>query len=267
MPSIISSLTPNEREALAVCGVQKDEQLAKIDPNALLRDLQEAKETFPDAAFDISGDKLRSLCASAAQAAALAGGENPPIPHEGSPAKESNNAPSSEVETWGQGEAFRTLPELSLRRHQHRTAKRMTTELLEAPGLANSVHCAHPIATYLSALSMVIFYAGIFCLILLPFAIFAGYLDSASIVPCATAVIALLLPYLFIGLRCYCSVCKMHYFRLMPYNTNRHAHSMPFLGMTTLVTALHIIFRFWYRCPSCGTALRLFRSRHRHHSH
>ncbi len=267
MPSIISSLTPDEREALAICGIRKDEQLAKIDPDALLRDLQEAKRNFPEATFDIAEEKLRSICGNASQTAAQTEGEKPPATEEGAPAKENNDDIATDMESRGLGETFRTLPELSLRRHQHRTAKHQTANLWEAPGLANSVHCAHPIRTYLSALSMVSFYVGIFSLILLPFMLFAGCLDSAYIGPCTLVVLALLIPYLFIGLRCYCSVCKMRFFRLLPYNTNRHAHAIPFLGMIAFVTALHIIFRLWYRCPSCGTAIRLFRSRHSHHSH
>lgn len=264
MPSIISSLTPNEQEALAICGIQKDEQLAKIDPDTLLRDLQVAKETFPEAAFDISEDKLRSICNNALQAE---DGAPSPAPEERTPVKESSNDVSTDEEAGEQVERFRILPELSLRSHQHHTAKHTTTALWEAPGVAHSVHCAHPIATYLSALSVVGLHAGVFSLLLLPFILFAGYLDKAYLYPCAAAGLALLLPYLFIGIRCYCSVCKMRFFRLVPYNTNRHAHTIPFFGLTAFVTALHIAFLFWYRCPACGTAIRLFHTKRRHHSH
>lgn len=264
MSSIISSLSPNEREALAICGIQKDEQLAKIDPDALLRDLQAAKDTFPEATFGISEDKLRSICANASQAAE----KEAPLPPEGrAPGNEGLNEASADGGTGEQYGMFRTLPELAPRHHRHRTAKRPTAALWEAPGVANSVHCAHPISTYLAALALLCFYAGMFSLLMLPFAIIAGYVDGTWLYPCAVAFVALLVPYLFIGLRCYCSVCKMHFFRLLPYNTNRHAHTIPFLGMTAFVTALHIIFRFWYRCPACGTAIRLFHSRRRHHSH
>lgn len=264
MPSIISSLTPNEQEALAICGIQKDEQLAKIAPDALLRDLQVAKETFPEATFDISEDKLRSICNNAALAEDVA---PPPSPEDRTPVKESRDAVSADEEAREQGESFRILPELSLRSHQHHTTKHRATALWEAPGVAHSVHCAHPFSTYLSALSVLGLHAGVLSLLLLPFVLFAGYLDKAYLYPCAAAVTALLLPYLFIGIRCYCSVCKMRFFRLMPYNTNRHAHTVPFFGLTTLVTALHIVFRLWYRCPACGTAIRLFHTKRRHHSH
>lgn len=261
MPSIISSLTPNEQEALAICGIQKDEQLAKIDPDTLLRDLKVARETFPEATFDISEDKLRSLFNNAVQAEDAAPS---PAPEERTPVKENL---STDEETEGQEETFRTLPELTLRSHQHHTAKHTSTALWEAPGVAHSVHCAHPFSTYLSALSVLGLHAGALSLLLLPFAIFAGYLDTSYLYPCAIAALALILPYLFIGIRCYCSVCKMRFFRLMPYNTNRHAHTVPFFGLTAFVTALHIAFRLWYRCPACGTAIRLFHTKHRHHSH
>lgn len=264
MPPILSSLPPNERTALATCGILNDEQLAKVNVDTLLRDLQMAKEAFPEANFNLSETKLRSLCAQAIKATTEPKEALSPT-EQGASAQESGDDTHTDPLPLPEEEPPRALPELALRRHQHRRNRNTPVSLTEAPGVSSSVHCSRPVTTYLAALSMLAFYIGIFSLLLLPFSVFAGYLDSVYLYPSTFVCMALLVPYMFIGLWCHCSVCKMNFFRLVPYNLNRHAHSIPFLGLTTLVTALHIIFFRWYRCPACGTAIRLFRSRHSRH--
>lgn len=259
MNPVLSSLPPNERKALATCGILNDEQLSKVDADVLLRDLAMAAEAFPEADFSIPEKKLRRLCRQAA------GEQNDSEEYESDEDWDTAEERTETAEPIGHDAPLpRALPELSLRHHQHHSTggrasrKNMTT----APGVSSSVHCSRPIATYLAAVFTLVFYISISSLLALPFLIFTGYLDGEYLFPCAGAFVLSLLPYLFIGIHCHCCVCKMKFFTLVHYNRNRHAHAIPFLGLTSLSTALHIIFRLWYRCPACGTALRLFRSRH-----
>lgn len=62
--------------------------------------------------------------------------------------------------------------------------------------------------------------------------------------------------YLFVSYSCNCRICGQKCF--VPRNClkNRKAHRVPLLGYTFAV-ALHMLAFRWFRCPYCGTPVRL----------
>lgn len=64
--------------------------------------------------------------------------------------------------------------------------------------------------------------------------------------------------FIILRLKIKCQVCRIRTFTLRDYPHNKHAHNWLFFGYN-LSTSLHIIFTLWFRCPACGTAVRLFK--------
>ncbi|MFI3242843.1 MAG: hypothetical protein R3Y56_01160 [Akkermansia sp.] len=68
--------------------------------------------------------------------------------------------------------------------------------------------------------------------------------------------------FLFLRLRIRCQVCRIPTFSLKDYPHNKHAHDWLFFG-PNYSTAFHIVFCLWYRCPACGTAVQVFKPKHK----
>ena len=254
MADIISRLPENEKKALSLCGISQDSQLLAIKPEALLKDLDTAKQFFPNEASALTEGRVREIYAAIQNIEAQATQTEDAKPAE----PQATVMAGSKTMT-----AERALPVFVPRRHQHRSHSNTTPEKLQkAPGVSHSIRCTRPVATYLAALCMLGFYAGLLTIVLMPFMLFMGYIEDEDLVKVLVTGIGLMIPYAIHGAWVPCSVCNMRFLMLRHYNINRHAHMVPFLGLVTLATSLHLIFLFWYRCPACGTSLRLYRHRH-----
>lgn len=256
MASVISQLPAKEKQALELCGITQDSQLQNADVEALVSDLHMAQRYFPEQASALTDARVRTICSMA----------NSTLPSRPDLQEDAETEPEEARVTIEAGTSVvsptRAYPTLSPRRHQHRSAKNTILSHKEAPGKSHSVHCSRPLGTYLGALTMLLAYIGMVGLLLTPALLLMGYIDEKEIVKTMIMFGACVVPYVLHGAWVPCSVCNMHFFMLRPYNINRHAHKIPLFGWTTLATALHIVFLGWYRCPACGTSLRL--SRHRH---
>ncbi len=262
--TVILSLTQPERDALALCGITQDDQLARTGPRALLRELETAARFFPDTLkFTPEYARLEAICKQAAGNTQL---------------------PEEEAGTWnditevsqpeGNGMA---LPEVSTRRHYSRATGRvlMDEDVKKAQslddnhkkddprGFNHSICCAHPIATYLSAwatwaLAFAVLTLGLCVVGLLIGIKFAGTMGIIL----AVVLVSIVITYAILLKMATCATCRVPIFSFRRYPRNRKAHYIPLLGYT-LATALSVIFCFRYRCPSCGTPQKLF-GKHRH---
>lgn len=265
MASLISKLPEHERQALALCGISQDSQLETVAIEDLLVDLHKAQHYFPEEAGGLTDARVKEIYAMVGCEPKPAPAPVEPAPQETQQTEEKDKGKDAQPDfSNGILSTTRSYPDLAPRHHQH---KRRSTPMVQekqqaAPGRSHSVHCSRPIATYIAALSMVLFYAGLVSMVLVPALLFMRFIESDNIYLYFFLSAFAMLPYAVHGAWVGCSVCNMKFFMLRHYNISRHAHKIPGLEWATLPTALHIIFCLWYRCPACGTSLRLYRHRH-----
>ena len=60
-PNPYHTLSPAEREELALCGISSEDQLLKATATQLCRDLRQARNFFPDRTFTLTPEKIHSL--------------------------------------------------------------------------------------------------------------------------------------------------------------------------------------------------------------
>lgn len=275
MSTILARLSPEERATLKLCGITQDAQLARTTCSALAQDLQHCREHFPNQSCDITPARLQEICAQAKKTTEQQEQESPDT----RPRKEETD----------DGLFFsRSCPPLivSSRRSRHSHVpgavpavpigasneeiekhephydvndRQERTGLAAAYDYHNAVHNTHSIAVYLGAWSTILFVADIAAIIIIPLLVILGF-DISIDIKGTGAIIAIgcALPYICFLSRAVCSVCRISIFSFKKYSHNRQAHWMPLLGCA-LPTALHIAFRFWFRCPACGTPQKLFR--------
>lgn len=289
MQGILASLSAEEQATLKLCGISQDAQLARVTASVLARDLQQCKQIFPSQACEIPMAKLQRICDEAR------------LQHTGSdapaPAATPNRTSAAEK---GAGLFFsRACPSLVVSSHHRNRSltpgvtqalplsatseeieQNNTSNTLVAPPLIdsqerigtaaaydyhNAVHNTHSVAVYLGAWATILFVLDICTILIIPILIILGFDIQIDIRGVGIYLaIAAAMPYLCLNSRAVCSVCRIGIFSFKKYSHNRQAHWMPLLGCA-LPTALHVAFRFWFRCPACGTPQKLFhRPRHRH---
>lgn len=231
-PNPYHTLSPAEREELALCGISSEDQLLKATATQLCRDLQQARNFFPDKTFTLTPEKIHSL-----------------FPETGLPEK-SADAPLPGWRSAAPVAEFRSRSRSSRNSETHRTNKQ--------PFMPHSpVRCTHRATAILAA------FCTLFLLIPLGSVVVFPYLmltDNMPDVPLwLLAVIVFVVPcivYMFIARRATCPVCHMRIFRYAHYTRNRAAHHLPLLGYN-FATALHLLFFWRYNCPGCGTPIKL----------
>ncbi len=257
--TVILSLSSIEQEALALCGIKHDEQLARITPQALYRELQEASAFFSHGAERLPNlNRVYEICRLS--------GANSAQPL---PARTSEPVPA-------QSDADYSLAQPQKRRcsaatgrmlvaHEARQAKALdATHKKEDPrDFSHAIHCAHPFATYLAAWATVFLAIAGLTLLLSVAGLLIGivYIGPAGLIFVAVLIVVVL-NYAIMMNMANCSTCRISIFSFRRYARNRKAHHFPLLGYT-IPTALSVIFCLRYRCPSCGTPQKLFGRRHR----
>ncbi len=242
----IAALSPQGREALALCGITQDKQLAAIAPQALRRDMEMAAVLFPENPPAIPAlAELEALCR---RAAAAQGVEEAPIP--------AATAPQRSAAT---GRTLRRdiAPARAHRLDEHR-------RMDDPRGFSHSICCVRPFSAYLGAWATWLLVLCALALLACGVGVALGqeWKPALAIATAATAGVALL--YGLFLWRATCSTCRIPLFSFRRYPRHRDAHHFPLLGYT-LSTALTVMFRFRFRCPSCSTPQKLGGRRRRKH--
>ena len=260
---LISTLPQPEQKALAVCGVYKAEQLCRLQLSTFLAEMAQAAELFPDTFAGITKERLRDIYL---QAITINTRQAPPENDDATLPAEAEAPPMQEA-----GDGTRPLPQLveKQRVKVRKIAPASSTEEGQinlsklpresgAPGRGKSIRNTRPFRTYFSSLICLWMVASCFYLL------FTGI--KAMLQFEAPGKLELILPmgsfflsvcaFLVYATKTTCPVCNMKLYSIHRYSRNHHAHHLPLIGYTG-ATALHILFRFWFRCPACGTPQRL----------
>lgn len=282
MQPILASLSPAEQATLKLCGITQDAQLARAHAEALARDLQVCREHFPEQACEISWQTLQRICTDARTQQGVE--ECAPdmskkkedhvddglfftracptlvVANHRKSRHQSGTTPAlplSATDEQIEKQSVDFIPEHRSTDRQERISKASAYEF------HNAVHCTRPLAVYLGAWATLLLAVDVCAIIIVPILIILGFdiLIDIKTVGLAIAV-AGALPYVAFTCSAVCSVCRVRVFSFRKYSHNRQAHWLPLLGCA-IPTALHIAFRFWYRCPACGTPQKLFRRTHR----
>ncbi|MBQ9835049.1 MAG: hypothetical protein IJO34_01860 [Akkermansia sp.] len=289
MQVIISSLSPKQQATLKLCGITQDEQLTRTSPQALARDVETCKEHFPTEACEISLHTLQQICEAArAQSGAACKSAQADVPQPAAKEEESDalfftrscpplivskrrrtrshvaggtpalplgasneDIEKNEIDQFGTGE--------------HTNDKQERIGAAAAYEFHNAVHNTHPVAVYFGAWATILLVLDVCAIIIVPTLIILGFDLNINIKTTGLALaVVCALPYFLLSSRAVCSVCRIRVFSFKKYSHNRQAHWMPLLGCA-LPTALHVAFRFWFRCPACGTPQKLYRHTRHHH--
>ncbi len=269
--SIILSLSDSERQALSLCGITRDEQLARLSPKSLLRDMEAAASFFEEEHSEWPGlDRLTDICQRAAERYPLSEKEQE------APKPERTGIPMS-------GSGFKPSPDATMEHRRSEATGRLLVvddETLAAAelderrkkddprGFTHAVCNAHPISVYLGAWATWLLIAAIILMVLGVLGMLIGIEFKGPGMLIARGLVAVVIIYLVFLHKATCSTCRMHIYSFHHYPRHKKAHNIPLLGYT-LSTALFVILLLRFRCPSCGTPQKLFghrkhRSRRRH---
>lgn len=250
-PDPFNNLTAQEIQELSYCGISSSLQLFRTTPDAILKDLEKAREFFPEKTFTLDKPALERIFAQ------LSGDTERPV-IEDTPDDLANFKKISLLRT--PVGAKKELPPLL----EKRIKKRNQEKILHSP-----VHAIRPLIYFLATFSYLLLIIPLATAIILPFmSLTKVQLDlplplSQMVVIC---IILPILPYLVTSRRATCPVCHMRVFSFKRYNRNRAAHHIPLLGYNAAL-ALNILFRWQYHCPACGTPVKIRfgrKSRKRH---
>lgn len=252
----LQELTEAERADLARCGITTNAQLEDCTASSLLRDIQRLQEFFPNQAPTLTPQRIAELFddeelgnESSAEENTLGRLNLAPEPH---PAQQFKKKRNLKKDILRKQEAEK-LAQNKRMEHMHGLSKHF-----------HAVHCSHPFRVFFGAFTAWLLLIPAAGLIVVPIMLLTGDLDGTQPIYFGAAFALLVLPWLTIGRSAICSVCHMPIYRFSHYSHHKQAHHFPLLGYT-LPTALHVIFYFWFRCPACGTQLKLFGRRHHHH--
>ena len=244
----LPTITEQERKALAICGICKASQLAAVSRSALLADVQKATELFPQDMQVLTEQRIDELIA-----------ESQRINHE-----IEENAPSEQKVAQDADSYVRVAPRLAATHRRRSRQEVLREEQKIGYDKGRCIHNSRPLRTYFSALFTILFYVDILAWLSVPVLIFMGLLPELNEKLLLAVLIAGALPYICYAKHTRCSVCNMPILNRRHFSRNKHAHNFPILGHV-FCTALSILFRFWFRCPACGTPQHLI---HRHkHNH
>lgn len=243
---LLTTLSPREREELALCGVRTTEQLSRSTARRVCADLEQAKSFFPDKVFTLTPERIQFLFSQIGTESAV----------------------SDEQVELDFPKVQRMLP-AAAPRHRHQSSPRRGAKCTQADRqhiLHSPVRCTHPLTAVLAAfctIGLLIPMAGVFYLLYL-------LITNTTLTPndLTTWGIILSIPiviYLIMARKATCPVCHMRVFRFSHYTRNKAAHYAPLLGYN-MSTALHILFCWSYNCPGCGTPIKLLGAKgHRTH--
>lgn len=243
---ILSTLTPQERDDLALCGITSDAQLARSTAEILCKDLQTARVYFPEREFCLNDARIQALFRISTTESAEEPGESvdtlPPIHKD-------------------------PLPRAGFKTSGNKASEAKTKRIRNhSVVMHNPVRCSRPFTTLFSAIATLFLLVPLLSIIVFPYLLITDQLPWISVH--FLAAIILIIPgliYLLAGSRANCPVCHIRLFQFKHYNRHRAAHYLPLLGYN-FATALHILFCWSYNCPGCGTPVKfLGKRRHRLH--
>ncbi len=233
---ILSTLTSQEREDLALCGITAEAQLEKCSAETVCKDLEAARTFFPERDFCLSESRIRALFQSrtsergSEEVAAV------------------DSLPSAQRET---------VPTTGFRSGGNRKGESKTKKLRNRSHIMHSpVHCAHPFITVISALSTLVLLVPVISSAALVYLMITNQMPAVTPLVLATFILGIPCAiYILLGGKANCPVCHMRLFTFRHYNRHRAAHHLPGLGCN-FATALHILLLWNYTCPACGTPVR-----------
>lgn len=260
-PVSYDRLSRAERDELALCGITSAEQFARCTENSLKHDIFQLKDFFPEHTIVLTEERLHTIF-----------GDEPEEQHkaafsfgkEGStPAVQFKHKRNLREELMHEKDA----EEQEHRRQAHDHHRSPAEKLERMHGLSSHFHairCSHPYRVYFGAWATLLLIVPLFALLAVPVMILTGELEGGKPIYYGAAFVALILPWFLIARSVQCGVCHIPLYKFGNYPHNRAAHHLPLLGYT-ITTALHIIFLFWFRCPACGTPMKLSGSRRHKH--
>lgn len=234
------TLTPQEREELALCGITSPLALSKVTEAQLIRDIGHARHFFPEKTFTLTKERIHLLFDAA---------EASPEPAPADPGNDlciktqRHSAPTTKY----RGHA-----------HPHKSEKK-NKKKSDTPTLHHSpVRCIRPFFTLLSAICTLSLFIPLASSVVIPILLIT---DNMPYIPIERLVAMLVvipcLLYVVTAAYATCPVCHIRIFRFAHYSRNRDAHYLPLLGYN-FATALHILFFWRYNCPGCGTPVKFF---------
>lgn len=242
-----TKLTDQEQAELALCGITKAEQLALLNVEKVLKDLEQARSFFPEKQFTINKARLEAIHLLCKPTTAGT--------------QQSDDA-EFRIENVGPTTGFRS----SGRRNKQAREQALKTAHRNLP-LHNPVRSNHPVLTCFGALCTCLLIIPILSFFIIPVLLITGNLPALPFpVLAVLCVVIPCLPYMVYARHVTCPVCHIRVFTFSHYVRNRFAHFSPIFGYN-ISTALHIIFCRSYNCPGCGTPVMLKGSKGRkiHH--
>lgn len=264
MPTLsYEELSQAEREELALCGITTAQQLERCSVATLMSDLENLKSFFPDREMVLSEARVRDICIEEVEKSETEN-ELVIVRQERSPSSQFRHKKNLREEI------LKKREEAEAERHRKAQARHLSPmeKLERMHGLSSHFHavrCSHPVRAYVGAWATLLLIVPFFALLIIPAMLLTGHIDGGKPLYFGLGFASLVLPWLLVARRAECGVCHIPLFKFGNYPHNKDAHHLPFLGYT-FTTALHIIFLFWFRCPACGTPLKIALSgKSRHH--
>lgn len=277
----LPNLSPAELEDLKLCGITNAEQLRRASAATVWADVQKAQEFFPSHRFAVTEARLQQLCGGEEQAPLetklnkdTEAWDNlviEPTRISTTGFKRRSRHHSEQQDTApAQPQAKPALPNAPLPLAEMLGAEELAKDIRTAQrvsGLSknfHAIHCNRSLSTYLGAWAALMVVPSLAAMVVTPLLLLSGG-DTKKIVFYGVLFILLGIPHMFLSRMATCSVCHIGIFSFRNYPRNKAAHHLPLLGYT-LATALHVIIFFQFRCPACGTQMKLF-GRHRGKPH
>ncbi len=265
--SVIRSLTKQEQELLALCGITQDDQLAQIGPHALFQEIEAASLLFSDAESEqLELTRLEYICQQAANSIQMSSAEATTLWQDrGERSLPGRTAALPSGSATPSTRRYSTATGRVLVNHEAKKAEALDEahKKSDPRDFSHAITCAHPVAIYLGAWFTVFFYLSVIMLALGVTGLLIGIeYPREFALPVVAAVLFGTVGYALMLSSALCSTCRISVFSLRRYPRHRKAHHLPLLGHT-FATALYVIFFFRFRCPSCGTPQKLFGRRRR----
>ena len=274
---VLKTLPEAEQKALSLCGITDARQLAKISPQALHQELEQARSIFqgdiPDSLLDEA--HLAELCTAASQATST-------FPDTAEQESEMLAAERIRPNVTVYGARPQQRDEEFFVRHQPtesaflkdiKQTKDPVTNLDPAKAERgksmrfSTIRCGHPVVVYVGAFATIMLIpAALIVITLLWQVVTQGDQLPPERLGIGMGIVLVILAFYFLmNFHARCTVCHIHIFSLRKFPRNKYAFRIPLLGYS-ISTALRIFFTLKFSCPACGTKLKLGgHSRHRHH--
>ncbi len=257
--TIYQRLDPKLQKALQSLGITDDVKIAQIHHEVLAHDLENLWQYFPEQRIELEAGQLERLCSTTRM---LLDKDGIFYRKPKAPAKAVEDfeqiAPQQYVEkkinfpavnpTESDNEQFRAaLPKKNLRNVHKNT-------------LGHAIRFRRSFSCYFGAFAVCVLYPAIIATFLLPAVMMFVDIPFDIVIKIVIAVFVAYIIFAMMGNLFRCQVCFINIYSLRNFPRHRHAHKAPFIK-SAIPTALSVIFRFWFRCPACGTAQKLFRKK------